>query len=190
VRAFVLTAIVSPAFLLGACAMQALPPPVATLDNIQALRAANIAPMKVGAFTPAPGAPTQMDQSITIRAGVQPAPEGSFARYLGDTIAVELTNAGKLDPGSTLVVSGVVTDTHVDSGLSGTAHAALGARFTLTRAGKVVFDKPLSVEANWESEFVGAVAIPDAVNHYTDLFQKLTGKLFADPDFGAATRGG
>jgi hypothetical protein len=190
-RAFTIAAVSALSISLGGCAMQSLPPPVATLDNIQALRAADVAPMKVGGFTPGPGAPTEMDQSITVRAGVQPAPEGSFAKYLGDTIAVELTNAGKLDPNSNLIVSGVVTDTHVDSGLpAGTAHAALAAKFTLVRSGRVVFDKTLDVASSWDSEFVGAVAIPDAINHYTDLFQKLAHKLFADPEFVSAAHGG
>ncbi len=178
------------ALTLSGCAMETLPPPTATLDNIQTLRAANVAPMNVGDFKPAPGEPTRMDKSITVRAGVQSAPGGSFARYLGDTIAVELKNAGKLDPNSSLIVSGVVTNTHVDSGMAGTARAALTAHFTLTKAGATVFDKTLGVDAAWDSEFVGAVAIPDAINHYTDLFHKLAAKLFADPEFDAAAHPG
>jgi hypothetical protein len=170
--------------------MQAIPPPTATLNNIQALRAANIAPMNVGSFTPGPGAPTEMDESIAIRAGVQSAPGGSFARYLGDRIAVELKTAGKFDPSSTLVVSGVVTKTHVDSAIpTGTGKAALAAQFTLVKAGKVVFDKTLSVDSYWDSDFVGAVAIPDAINHYIDLFKQLATKLFTDPGFVAAAHG-
>jgi len=190
-RGIALAALTALSLGLGACTMQALPGPTATLDNIQALRAGGVAPMTVGSFTPGPGAPTEMDQSITVRAGIQPAPEGSFAKYLGDTIAAELKGAGRFDPGSTLIVSGVVTNTHVDSGMpAGTAQAALGAHFTLMRAGKVVFDKTLSVDSTWDSNFIGAVAIPDAINHYTDLFQKLAGKLFSDPDFVAAAKGG
>ena len=175
------------ALTLCACAEPALPPPTANLTSIQAVRAADVAPMKVGAFTPGPGHPSQMDKSITIRAGAQPAPPGGYAKYLGDTLAAQLQAAGKLDPNSTLVVSGVVTDTHVDSNMP-TAHAMLGAHFTLVRGGQTVFEKTLSVEAQWDGEFIGAVAIPDAFNHYTGLFPALTNKLFADPDFIAAAR--
>ncbi|HEX4196442.1 MAG TPA: hypothetical protein VHZ26_03285 [Caulobacteraceae bacterium] len=189
-RGLIIAALAAPAMALQACAMTALPPPQATLDNIQTLRADGVAPISVGAFIPGPGAPTQMDRSVAVRAGIQPAPEGSFARYLGDTIAAQLKSVGKLDPNSTLVVSGMITDTHLDSGLTtNTARAALAARFTLVRGGKVVFEKALAVDTTWDSEFVGAVAIPDAVNHYTDLFAKLAAKLFADPDFVAAARG-
>ncbi len=170
---------------LAACAEAPLPPPQATLDNIQAVRAADLAPLRVAAFTPGPGKPTDMDRSVAVRAGVQPAPGGSFAKYLGDTVAAELKAAGKLDDASTLIVSGVVTETHVDSGMP-TAHAALGAKFTLVRDGKAVFEKTLRVESSWDSNFIGAVAIPDAFNHYSGLFPQLAAALFADPDFKAA----
>jgi hypothetical protein len=174
---------------LAACTMTPLPGPQATLDNIQAVRAADPAPMQIGAFTAAPGSPTQMDAAVTVRAGIQPAPEGSFAKYLGDTIGADLKAAGKLDPNAILVISGVVTDTHLDSGMpAGTAHAGLAAKFTLLKAGKPVFDKILSVDTVWDSNFIGAVAIPDAVDHYIGLFQALATKLFTDPDFVAASR--
>ena len=170
---------------LGACAMEPLPAPSATLDNIQAVRAANIAPLKIGDFVPGPGRPTEMDKEFAVRGGIQPAPEGSFAKYLGDTLAAQLKSAGKLDPNSALVVSGVVTDTHVDSAMP-TGSAALAAKFTLIRDGKTVFEKTLRVSDSWNSDFVGAVAIPDAINHYTGLYSNLAGALFSDPDFRAA----
>ena len=173
---------------LTACAMPALPPPAATLDNIQSLRAGNVGPMRVGTFTAAPGIPAQMDREVAVRAGVQPAPKGSFARYLADTLAAELSGAGKLEPGSTLVVSGVLSDTHVDS-LVPTAHARLGARFALARGQTTVFDKTLSVQSVWDSNIIGAVAIPDALNHYIGLYPKLVAVLLADPDFRRASRG-
>jgi hypothetical protein len=173
--------------ILTACAEPALPPPQASLDGIQALRAADAASMKIGDFSPAPGPPTMMDKSIMVRAGTQAAPEGSFAAYLADTLAAELKGAGRLDPNSSLVLSGVITDTHADAAMP-TARARLAARFTLTRSGQTVFDKTLSVEAEWNSDFVGAVAIPDAFNQYSGLFPQLATKLFADPQFKAAAR--
>jgi hypothetical protein len=130
-----------------------------------------------------------MDAEIAVRGGVQPAPDGSFAKYLGEVLAADLKSAGKLDPNSTLIVSGVVTNTHVDSGQStGTSHAALAAKFTLVKNDKTVFEKTLSVESSWDSNFFGDIAIPDAVNHYMGLFQALATRLFTDPEFVAAAR--
>jgi hypothetical protein len=187
VRLFPVLATALLGFNLSACAMSQMAPPQASLEGIQAVRAANLAPMNVGAFTPAPGAPTEMDKSISVRAGYQDAPGGSFARYLGDTLAAQLKSAGRFDPSATLVVSGLVTETHLDS-LSSTSHGALGAKFTLVRDGKIAFEKTLRVEDSWDSNFLADVAIPDAINHYAGLFPKLVALLLADSDFRAAAR--
>jgi hypothetical protein len=92
---------------------------------------------------------------------------------------------GKLDPNSDLVVEGLLTASDVDSSV-GTAK--LGAKFSLKRAGKPVFEKTLSVDAKWESTFIGAVAIPDAMNNYYALYDKLTLSLLTDADFKAAAK--
>jgi len=81
----------------------------------------------------------------------------------------------------------VITDTHLDSGM-GTAHAALQARITLVREGRTVFDKTVRVESSFDGNVIGAVAIPDALDHYQGLFTQLAGKLFADPEFQAAAK--
>ena len=176
---------------LAACAVAPLPPPTASLDNIQTLRRGEFAKVSVGAFTAGPGAPTAMDRRIIVRAGSQAAPKtsnGSYAQFLGDTLAAELKGAGKLDASSPFVVSGVITQTHVDSAMP-LARAALSARFTLTRSGAVAFEKEFSAEAEWKSSLIGAAAIPDAFNHYLGLFPELVSQLLADPDFRTAAKG-
>ena len=172
---------------LKACAMAPLAPPQASIENIQTLRTAQVQPMAVGAFVPGPGGPTEMDNQIAVRGGIQAAPGGSFARYLGDTVSAELAGAGKLDPAAKLIVSGVLTDTHVDSSMD-TPRAWLQARITLVRDGRTVFDKVERVDSSWDGNFIGAVAIPDAINHCQGLFAQLAGKLFADPEFVAAAK--
>jgi hypothetical protein len=171
----------------SACATPPMAPPQATLDNIQALRASNLTAMRVGDFTAGPGRPTQMDKRIVVRAGAQAAPNGSYARYLADKIRAELQGGGRFDANSATVLSGVITDSHVDSSLP-LGHANLSVRFTLVRDGKAVFEKTLSVDATWESNFIGAAAIPFAFNNYTGLFNQIVTKLFADPDFRAAAK--
>ena len=46
----------------------------------------------------------------------------------------------------------------------------------------------MSVDAKWESTFIGAVAIPDAMNNYYALYDKLTLSLLTDADFKAAAK--
>ena len=174
---------------LGACASPALAPPEPTLANLQAVRGARMAPSAVGEFKLAAGLTPGMDRSVAVRASSQAAPGGSFARHLGETLAAELRGAGRLDPGSRIVISGELTESSVSSSLPH-GHAALGATFRVTRGGKLVFEKPLRVEDSWRSAFLGAEAIPDALNHYTALYPTLVGVLVSDPDFAAAVRDG
>lgn len=177
------------ALIVASCA-PALPPPTASLDNIQAIRRGQYPAMAVGAFTPGPGAPTTLDRRIAIRADAQSAPKssgGSFARYLGDTLAAELAGASKLDAKAPIVVSGVITDAHVDSAMP-MAHARLVVRITATRDGRDAFAKTFTAEAEWKSSLLGVVAIPDAYNHYLGLFPEVVKQLLADREFLAAVR--
>lgn len=172
---------------LAGCVSAPMSAPDPTLDNIQAIRSGALAPMTVGAFVAGPQIRPEADRSLAVRADVLKPPEGSFARYLGATLASELKGAGKYDPASHLVVSGVMTASHVDSALP-QGHAVLGATFTLARDGQVVLAKPLSVEDTFDSALLGVEAIPQAENHYLALYAKLVGRLLTDPEFRAAAK--
>jgi hypothetical protein len=168
------------------CASVTLPPPTASADTVQKLRASNIGPASTGKFTLAPGKPASMDTNVGGLRGLSvAAPNGSYALYLRDVLATELKAAGLYDEKSAVVIDGQLTDSQVDAAIS-TGTGRLAARFTVSRAGKQVFDKELSVSAKWESSFVGAVAIPAALNQYTSFYKSLVAKLLDDPDFRMA----
>ncbi|BEV14039.1 hypothetical protein HBDW_08270 [Herbaspirillum sp. DW155] len=57
------------------------------------------------------------------------------------------------------------------------------ARFVVRQGDATVYDKVLSIQRKWESSFVGAVAVRDAITQYGAMFQRLQRKLFDDPDF-------
>ena len=175
-----------PALLAAGCVSQQMAPPQPTLQAIQLLRSANYPAMRVGDFAPAPTLSPSANKSMAIRGLTLSSPyDNSFAKYLGATLEADLRGAGKLDPNSDLVVEGLLTQSYDDAGI-GTGAAMLGSKFTLLRAGKLVFEKELNVDAHWDSNFVGAVAIPDAANNYTSLYDKLVLKLFSDNDFRTA----
>jgi hypothetical protein len=175
------------ALALGGCAVAPLSVPQPSLENIQAIRAGGLPALSVGDFTPGPGRPTEMDKTIQARGGIDSAPEGSFAKYLADTLQAELKGAGRLDPDSPLQVSGVITDTKLVSEI-GTPTAKLTARFTLTKSGRQVFTKELTASATWDWQYLADIAVPDAFNHYAGLFPQLVGQLLADPDFQTAAK--
>jgi hypothetical protein len=62
----------------------------------------------------------------------------------------------------------------------------LQARFVVKRADAVKYDRVLEVNSEWESSFMGAVAIPAAVQNYQLMYRKLVGQLFDDPNFRKA----
>lgn len=68
----------------------------------------------------------------------------------------------------------------------GTGTGRLAARFQVLRAGQMVFDKELSVDPAWESSFLGAAAIPAAMNHYETMYKSLVAQLIDDADLRKA----
>jgi hypothetical protein len=66
------------------------------------------------------------------------------------------------------------------------ADATVAATFVVTRNGASVYDKLISVAHEWDSSFIGAIAIPEAINQYTQMYARLLEKLFADEDFKKA----
>jgi hypothetical protein len=175
--------------LLVGCAQIQLGAPVASADNIQKAKTSGLPGANVGNFVLAAGKDAKLDKSLDIRSNTVTAPTGSsFAAYLKETLITELKAAGLLNPDSQIVISGQLTDSQVDSAMAG-GSGRLAARFSVTNAGRVVFDKELVATDKWESSFVGAVAIPAAINNYSALYRKLVGNLLDDTDFRRAVAG-
>lgn len=171
---------------LTGCASVKMPAPTPSAANAEKLRAAKLVPSQVGSFKLAAGKPAAMDTSLSGLRGSSISPtNGSFAGQLRDEIAAELGAAGLLDAKSRFVIEGQLTDSMVDAAMS-TGKGRLAARIQVKRDGQTVFDKEIVAEATWESSFVGAIAIPAAINQYTALYKTLAGKLFDDADFRRA----
>ncbi len=168
------------------CAAVKMPAPAPSAANAEKLRATKLAPAQVGTFTLAAGKPAAMDTSLGgLRGSTLSPTHGSFAAQLRDEIATELTAAGLLDPKSSTVIQGQLTDSMVDAAI-GTGKGRLAAKIQVQRGGKTVYDKEVVAEATWESSFIGAVAIPLAMNQYSALYKTLVGHLFDDADFRQA----
>jgi len=168
------------------CASVKMPAPAPSAANAEKLRTAKLAPAQLGSFKLAAGKPASMDTTLGGLRGSSLSPtNGSFATQLRDEIAAELTAAGLLDPKSKAVIEGQLTDSMVDAAI-GTGKGRLAAKIQVQRDGKTVFDKEIVAEASWESSFMGAVALPLAINQYGALYKTLVGKLFDDADFKRA----
>lgn len=172
--------------LLSGCVQMTMGPHQATLQNMELLKKSEVSPINVGAFGLSPGKDSAINVNVSIRGSTLSPPNGaSLSEYLKDAVTAELKAAGKYEPGSNLAIKGLLTESQVEAPI-GTGTASLGANFTMTRSGAVVYDRTHQVSATWPSAFVGAEAIPTAVNEYTSLFKKLIARLFEDKEFQMA----
>jgi hypothetical protein len=169
---------------LAGCAIAPIPPAPASVAVVDKLAASGLPSLAVGSFVAGPGL-GQADRGLAVRASTIRPEGGSFAAYLGATVATQLRAAGKLDPAAPLILSGVLVENRVSSAV-GTGHARIAAAFTLTRNGKAIFTKTLAAERQWDSSFIGAAAIPAADIAYAGLYTTLVETLAGDPDFRAA----
>lgn len=168
------------------CASVKMPPPTATPTTLEKLRMSNLASSNVGKFDLAPGLNPAMDTSVGGLRGstLQPA-NGSFSQQLREVVIAELKAAGLYDPESPIQIEGQLTESQVDAAIK-TGTAKLAANFTVDKAGERIYKKTLVVDSQWESSFIGAIAIPEAINQYSSLYKALAAKLFDDEDFQAA----
>ncbi len=156
-----------------------MPQPEASIENRMIARTIADASAKVGDFK---SAQSINDQVISIRAHNLVSPiDKSFAQYLRQMLYVELEAANLLDQSSDKTVSGKLTKSDLNS--HGTGRGILAGEFTVVQNGQILYHKELVVQSTWESSFIGAIAIPDAIIQYEDLYRKLVGKLLSDPEF-------
>lgn len=174
--------------LLTGCAQMRLGAPVPGIDNIQKARSSGIAPVALGRFSLAAGRPAGMDQSVTARTNTIFSPyDSSFASYLKENLATDLRAAGLLEPASPIVIEGQLTDSQLDAAV-GLGQGSVAARFVVIRAGAKVYEREFRASGRWESPFVGAIAVPAAVNEYSLLYRKLVALLLDDPAFRSAAK--
>lgn len=157
--------------------------------NIVRLREAGLEPMKLGTFAAADPARAEALNHLTIRGGSYISPyQASYVEYLKQALSAELKEANLLDPASAVGLAGFLVANDLDASGFSKANARMDARFQITRSGKVTFDKVLSARFDWDSNILGMIAIPQAIQNYPTVVQRLLATLYADPEFNAALK--
>jgi hypothetical protein len=174
--------------ILGACVHQPIDPSGPSYQSVKLIRDARFPAVALGDFgvgrDPAIGS-----RSISIRGSTMRPPKGgTFATFLRDTMQAQLFAAGRYDPAARIVVAADLVRNHAGENMA-TGTAVLAARFKVVRNGQIAFERLYEVENRWKSEFIGAIAIPEAFQQYNALYGQLVSKVLTDPDFGAAIRG-
>ena len=168
----------------GACSTPA-PPYAVSIPNVQALKLANAAPISVASFSALPGA---NNESIGVRANTMVSGSGTFAKYIENALIQELTDARLLDPKADVKIGAVIIKNDISAGGFITNSAEIEARFTVTQANAVKFEKVKRAQISWDSSFLGAVAIPNAIQKYPVIVTELLKELYADKEFIAAIK--
>jgi hypothetical protein len=175
---------------LAGCANLSIGSPVATLENVSAIRDSGIAPLALGRFSLGAGLPSGINEKIVIRSNsIRSEFDGSLAGHLKETLAVDLRAAGLLDAASTIVVSAELTESAIDVPMgSAPAYGQVAARFIVTRAGARVYEREFRARTEWTTRFMGVEEIPVAIGRYALLHRQLVSDLIADAQFRAAAR--
>lgn len=169
---------------LAACAHTPAPAYQPAVDNTERLLALP-GSARVGDFDAATGVD---DDSLSVRGALMSGgADGRYSTYLRDALAAELAASGRLDPGSPVVVRGTLLHNSLH-GAADTGRAFVRARFVAKRGEEVLYDRTLDGVHEWESSFLGVLAVPLAMQGYVGAVQALLGELFADPEFGSAIR--
>jgi hypothetical protein len=156
-----------------------------SFETIKLIRSANFEPVALGTFSVSPGQ-TAYAKRINIRGSSMGPPKGAdFAAFLKQTLESQLVAAGRYDASSPVSISAELTKNRAGENMSrGSAHIA--ATFSVMRGQEKRFSRSYEVENLWKSEFIGALAIPEAFRQYNELYGQLVHKLLADPEFTAA----
>lgn len=130
------------------------------------------------------------DRTVGMRGSTMESssPERTFSSFIRDAVIAELRAAGRYAEGATRRVSVELLKHDVSIAGISTGYAALTARFKVEDAGEVRFDRVHEVRHEWESSFIGAVAMRSGLDNYPTAVQRLIEQLFADPEFQEALR--
>lgn len=158
-----------------------------SIDNVEVLKKSGAAPLKTGSLAVKEGLPGGV--SLSVRANQMVSPVGkNFGDYIMAALQQELELAKLHDPRSGVVISGELLENNIDAGGFSTAEGQIKVRFVVKANDQVKYDKVKRIVHKWESSFVGAVAIPKAINSYPEMVQMVIRDLLRDPDFVAAVR--
>jgi hypothetical protein len=179
-KIYLLTSCLAMFALSSGCSMMA-PRYTASIDNVQKIKDADTQPVRVGAFESIPGKGN--NNPISIRGSSLASPyDSSYAKYIAEALRQDLELAGKLAPDAKIEISGALQKNDISIPVS-SGTGDLEARFIVKRAGEIKYDQVKTIHDEWDSSFVGAVAIPRAQARYPIMVQKLLAELYADPAF-------
>ena len=158
----------------------------AHVSNTLALREAGLEKVQVGEFRKDPRAKQDVDH-LKARAMNVTSAYGTYTAYLREAFTSEFDHADLLDPASNLRIEGVLLRNELAGGLD-REYALIELDLSVTRDGAMVYRATKTARYEWDSAFLGDVAIPRAIANYQVGVQRLIAAYIADPEFVSALR--
>lgn len=159
----------------------------ASLDNVQTLKDSGNYAAKVGEFTS--GKDKGNANPISLRGSSLSSPyQNSYSNYLAEAVKQELSLAHKFSSSADVEVSGMLVKNDLDASGISVGRGEIEARFVVKKDNQIRYDQVKAVSHEWPSSFVGAIAIPRAIQEYPSLVQKLLAALYADNAFLSALK--
>ena len=172
--------------LVAGCVNSPTPRYQTSINTTQALLAKPGQQLAVGEFV---AGENVENKSLGMRGNTMTgAGDGRFTTYLREALIQELEAVGRFQPTSKILVSGELLENELKASGASKGYGTIAVRIRVERDGSVAFEKSIRVEHDWKSSFIGAIAIPAAMNGYVATVNRFLGELFSDPDFINATR--
>jgi hypothetical protein len=114
------------------------------------------------------------------------AADGTFSGYVRDALIAELSASGRYSASAQRSIALELLRHKVDASGFSEGSAELAVRIVVSGGNGERFEKTYEAAHNWPSSFIGATAIPAAVDNYPTAVQKLIVVVLSDPDFQAA----
>lgn len=168
--------------LLSGCTL-APPPYTPNYDTLDRLKKLNLNKISIGEVQPRD--PNASVNSITLRGSTLSPSSGTFATYIEDAIRSDLTDVGLYDNSSSKRINANILQNDIDtsSGL-GKIEISLNVSDKNTN----LFSKRFYSQVEFETSFVGAIAIPNGQNAYPKLVRSVLDKIYLDADFISAMK--
>ena len=170
--------------LMTACSVNA-PKYSPSADNSNILQDLTTHKISVGNFNDS----SPQVNSLSMRGSSLVSPYNeSYSLYLTKALEEELKLAGIWDNKSSIRISGALIDNQLDVSGFSVGTASITVRFVVKRDNKVVYNNVVVANHEWESSFMGAIAIPAGQSNYPVVIQKLFTNLFNDKKFMTAIK--
>ncbi len=168
---------------LSACSIPA-PKYSPSYENVQLIKDGN---SKID-VEPFAGATTGLG-AISLRGNSLSSPYGKdLIHYIEVALKSELEKANLLKEGSPKKIFSVIELNDLDSTSFSIGKGIIRATFSIIDSGKTIYKNSAEAKIQWDSSFIGAIAIPNAAQSYPKLVTSLLRNLYSDKKFISALK--